>query len=108
MKRLILSYLANAYARFVTGVEVSDLTGGFKCYRRAVLEAIDLDAVRSSGYAFQIEMTYRAARKGFRIGEMPIIFVDRNIGVSKMSQRIVWEAAWMVWRLRWSSLLGRI
>jgi dolichol-phosphate mannosyltransferase len=108
MKRLILSYLANAYARFVTGVEVSDLTGGFKCYRRSVLEAIDLDAVRSSGYAFQIEMTYRAARKGFRIGEMPIIFVDRNIGVSKMSQRIVWEAAWMVWRLRWSSLLGRI
>jgi dolichol-phosphate mannosyltransferase len=108
MKRLILSYLANAYARFVTGIQVSDLTGGFKCYRRAVLEAIDLDAVRSSGYAFQIEMTYRAARKGFRIGEMPIIFVDRNVGVSKMSQRIVWEGAWMVWRLRLMRLLGRI
>ncbi len=107
MKRLILSYLANAYARLVTGIQVSDLTGGFKCYRRAVLEAVDLDAVRSSGYAFQIEMTYRAARKGFRIGEMPIIFVDRNVGMSKMSQRIVWEAAWMVWRLRLLGLLGR-
>jgi dolichol-phosphate mannosyltransferase len=108
MKRLILSYLANAYARVVTGVKVSDLTGGYRCYRRKVLESIDLDAVRSSGYAFQIEMTYRAVRKGFRIGEMPIIFVDRNIGVSKMSRRIVWEAAWMVWRLRMLGLLGRI
>jgi dolichol-phosphate mannosyltransferase len=108
MKRLVLSYLANAYARFVTRVPVSDLTGGYRCYRRQVLEAIDLDAVRSSGYGFQIEMVYRAARKGFRIGEMPIIFVDRNVGVSKMSKRIVWEAAWMVWRLRLQSLLGRL
>jgi dolichol-phosphate mannosyltransferase len=108
MKRLVLSYMANAYARLVTGIRVTDLTGGFKCYRRAVLEAVDLDAVRSSGYAFQIEMTYRAARKGFRIGEMPIIFVDRNVGVSKMSKRIVWEGAWMVWRLRLLTLLGRV
>jgi dolichol-phosphate mannosyltransferase len=108
MKRLVLSYLANAYARLATGVSVSDLTGGYRCYRRRVLESIDLEAVRSSGYAFQIEMTYRAARKGFRIGEMPIIFVDRNVGVSKMSKRIVWEAVWMVWRLRLLSLAGRI
>jgi dolichol-phosphate mannosyltransferase len=108
MHRLLLSYMANAYARLITGIRVTDLTGGYRCYRRRVLEAMDLDAVRSSGYAFQIEMTYRAARKGFRIGEMPIIFVDRNVGASKMSRRIVWEAAWMVWRLRLLSLLGRI
>ena len=100
MRRLVLSYAANAYARAVTGIDVSDLTGGFRCYRREVLEAIDLDDVRSSGYAFQIEMTVRAVRKGFRIAETPIIFVDRNVGVSKMSRRIVWEAVWMVWRLR--------
>ncbi len=108
MHRLLLSYLANAYARRITGIRVTDLTGGYRCYRRRVLEAVDLDAVRSSGYAFQIEMTYRAARRGFRIGEMPIIFVDRNVGASKMSRRIVWEAVWMVWRLRLLSLLGRI
>lgn len=108
MRRLVLSYAANAYARAVTGIDVSDLTGGFRCYRREVLEAIDLDDVRSSGYAFQIEMTVRAVRKGFRIAETPIIFVDRNVGVSKMSRRIVWEAVWMVWRLRLSTLLGRI
>ena len=108
MHRLLLSYMANAYARLITCIRVTDLTGGYRCYRRRVLEAVDLDAVRSSGYAFQIEMTYRAARKGFRIGEMPIIFVDRNVGASKMSKRIVWEAAWMVWRLRLLRLLGRI
>jgi dolichol-phosphate mannosyltransferase len=108
MKRLILSWLANAYARAVTGVRASDLTTGFRCYRREVLESIDLDAVRSSGYAFQIEMAVRAARRGFRIAEMPIIFVDRNVGVSKMSKRIVWEAVWMVWRLRLLSVTGRL
>jgi dolichol-phosphate mannosyltransferase len=108
MKRLILSYAANAYARFVTGVQVSDLTGGFRCYHRRVLEALDLESVRSSGYAFQIEMAYRTWRKGFRIAETPIIFIDRNVGVSKMSRRIVWEAAWMVWRLRLLTLLGRL
>ncbi|HEY7530272.1 MAG TPA: polyprenol monophosphomannose synthase [Gemmatimonadota bacterium] len=108
MKRLILSWLANAYARAVTGVRASDLTTGFRCYRREVLESIDLDAVRSSGYAFQIEMAVRAARRGFRIAETPIIFVDRNVGVSKMSKRIVWEAVWMVWRLRLLSVTGRL
>ncbi|MFN2433245.1 MAG: polyprenol monophosphomannose synthase [Gemmatimonadota bacterium] len=108
MRRLILSYAANAYARAVTGIDSSDLTGGFRCYRREVLEAVDLGSVRSSGYAFQIEMTYRAARRGFRVRETPIIFVDRNVGQSKMSRRIIWEAAWMVWRLRLWSLLGRI
>ena len=108
MKRLVLSYVANAYARFATGIRVSDMTGGFRCYRREVLEGIDFASVRSSGYAFQIEMIYRAARKGFRIGEMPIIFVDRNVGMSKMSKRIVWEAAWRVWKLRLSGLLGQI
>ena len=108
MKRLILSWLANAYARWVTGVRVSDLTTGFRCYRGEVLECVDLDAVRSTGYAFQIEMAFRAVRKGFRIAETPIIFVDRNVGVSKMSKRIVWEAAWMVWRLRALALAGRL
>ena len=107
MQRLVLSYLANMYARWVTGVRCSDLTGGFRCYRREVLEAIDLDSVHSNGYSFQIEMVYRAQRKGFRVGEMPIIFVDRNVGVSKMSKKIVWEAVWMVWRLRLRSLIGK-
>jgi dolichol-phosphate mannosyltransferase len=107
MSRLILSYAANIYARQVTGLPFDDLTGGFKCFRRGVLESIDLDAVRSNGYAFQIEMTYRAWKKGFRIVEIPITFVDRSEGVSKMSKRIVREAIWMVWRLRWWSLTGK-
>jgi dolichol-phosphate mannosyltransferase len=107
MSRLILSYAANIYARRVTGMPFDDLTGGFKCFRRGVLESIDLGAVRSNGYAFQIEMTFRAWRKGFRIVEIPITFVDRSEGVSKMSKRIVREAIWMVWRLRWWSMTGR-
>ncbi|HWP39200.1 MAG TPA: polyprenol monophosphomannose synthase [Gemmatimonadales bacterium] len=108
MGRLLLSYFANIYARKVTGLRVFDATGGFKCFRRRVLEAIDLDAVRSNGYAFQIEMSFRAARKGFRIVEIPILFVDRADGTSKMSGTIVREAIWMVWRLRLWALLGRI
>jgi dolichol-phosphate mannosyltransferase len=108
MGRLLLSYFANIYARKVTGLRVFDATGGFKCFRRRVLEAIDLDAVRSNGYAFQIEMSFRAARKGFRIVEIPILFVDRADGTSKMSGSIVREAIWMVWRLRLWALLGRI
>jgi len=108
MSRLILSYAANIYARQVTGLPFDDLTGGFKCFRRGVLDAIDLDAVRSNGYAFQIEMTYRAWKKGFRIAEIPITFVDRSEGESKMSKRIVREAIWMVWRLRWWSLRGKV
>jgi dolichol-phosphate mannosyltransferase len=108
MGRLLLSYFANRYARVVTGLSLSDSTGGFKCFRRRVLATVDLDAVRSGGYAFQIEMTFRAARKGFRITEIPIVFVDRTDGVSKMSGAIVREAVWMVWRLRLMALVGRL
>ncbi len=107
MTRLILSYGANVYARVVTGLPLFDATGGFKCFRRQVLEAIDLDRVRSNGYAFQIEMSFRAWKRGFRIAEIPIVFVDRTEGESKMSGRIVREAVWMVWRLRWWALTGR-
>jgi dolichol-phosphate mannosyltransferase len=106
--RLILSFSANVYARAVTGLPVFDATGGFKCFRREVLAALDLDDVRSNGYAFQIEMSFRAWRQGFRIAEVPIVFVDRTEGESKMSGRIVREAVWMVWRLRWWALTGRL
>jgi dolichol-phosphate mannosyltransferase len=108
MSRLFLSYSANIYARHVTGLQVFDATGGFKCFRRRVLEAIDLSDVRSNGYAFQIEMTFRAWKKGFRIVEIPIVFVDRTEGSSKMSKRIVREAVWMVWRLRWWGMRGKV
>ncbi len=108
MSRLLLSYFANIYARVVTGLRLYDATGGFKCFRREVLEAIDLGSVRSNGYAFQIEMSFRAWRTGFRIREIPIVFVDRTDGTSKMSGAIVREAVWMVWRLRLQALLGRL
>lgn len=108
MSRLLLSYFANVYARVVTGLRVRDLTGGFKCFRREVLEAIALDEVRSNGYAFQIEMTFRASRHGFSISEVPIIFADRELGQSKMSKSIVREAVWMVPKLRWMALTGRL
>ncbi|MEO8334221.1 MAG: polyprenol monophosphomannose synthase [bacterium] len=108
MTRLILSYCANIYARAVTGLDLWDATGGFKCFRRSVLEAIDLDDVRSNGYAFQIEMSFRAWKKKFRIAEIPIVFVDRSEGTSKMSKKIVREAVWMVWRLRWWALTGAV
>ncbi len=108
MARLVLSYGANIYARIVTGHKLWDATGGFKCFRRRVLEAIDLDRVHSNGYAFQIEMSLRASKKGFRIKEIPIVFVDRIDGTSKMSGRIVREAIWMVWRLRLQSILRRL
>jgi dolichol-phosphate mannosyltransferase len=108
MTRLILSFFANFYARAVTGLPLEDSTGGFKCLRRSVLEAVDLNAVRSNGYAFQIEMSFRVWKKGFRIVEIPIVFVDRTEGESKMSRKIVREAVWMVWRLRWLALTGRI
>jgi dolichol-phosphate mannosyltransferase len=107
LSRLILSYSANVYTRLITGLPVRDATGGFKCFRRRALEAVNLDGVKSDGYSFQIEMSYKIWRKGFRIVEIPITFVDRRAGVSKMNQRIVWEAAWMVWRLRLMDLLGR-
>ncbi|HEU5049101.1 MAG TPA: polyprenol monophosphomannose synthase [Gemmatimonadales bacterium] len=108
ISRLLLSLGANQYARMVTGLPVSDSTGGFKCFRREVLEAIDFSRVRSNGYAFQIEMSYRAWRKGFRIVEIPIVFTDRVEGQSKMSKRIVREAVWMVWSLRLRSILGKL
>ena len=106
--RLILSYFANVYARAVTGLPVWDATGGFKCFRKEVLTSIDLDDVRSNGYAFQIEMSFRAWKQGFRIVEIPIVFVDRTEGQSKMSGTIVREAVWMVWRLRLWALTGRV
>lgn len=106
--RLLLSYFANMYARVVTGLPVADATGGFKCFRREVLEAIDLSRVESEGYAFQIEMSLRAWKKGFKLGEIPIVFADRDIGESKMSRKIIWEAVWRVWRLRFLDLIGRL
>jgi len=108
MGRLLLSYFANIYARVVTGLHLYDATGGFKCFRRRVLEGVALDRVRSNGYAFQIEMSFRAWRKGFRVVEIPIVFTDRADGTSKMSGAIVREAVWMVWRLRLMALLGRV
>jgi len=108
IERLLLSYFGNAYARAVTGMPVRDMTGGFKCWRRAALEAVDLARVRSNGYAFQIEMTYRAWRKGMRIRELPIIFADRTIGESKMTKRISVEAFWIVWWLKMRDLRGKL
>ncbi|HEY7752020.1 MAG TPA: polyprenol monophosphomannose synthase [Ignavibacteriaceae bacterium] len=106
MRRLLLSYFANVYTRIITGLPVKDATGGYKCFRREVLEAIDLDKVKSNGYAFQIEMTFKAWKKGFRVKEISIIFIDRVKGTSKMSRKIVREAITMVWKLRIRSLLG--
>ncbi|MBN1448798.1 MAG: polyprenol monophosphomannose synthase [Bacteroidetes bacterium] len=108
MKRLLLSYFANQYTRIVTGLPVRDATGGFKCFRIEVLKAIDLDRVHSNGYSFQIEMSFKAWKKGFRIHEIPIIFMDRRVGISKMSKKIVREAVTMVWRLRFQSIVGKI
>lgn len=108
MGRLMLSYCANIYARWITGLRIWDLTGGFKCFRRRVLEAIDLSRVRSNGYAFQIEMSVRAWRKKFKLVEIPIVFVDRTEGQSKMNRSIVREAIWMVPRLRLQVWFGRI
>jgi len=106
MRRLLLSYFANIYTRLITGLPIEDATGGFKCFRRKVLESINFDDVKSNGYAFQIEITYKAWRKGFKVGEIPIIFVDRTMGHSKMSKKIVREAVFMVWKLRIKSILG--
>ncbi len=108
LSRLILSVGANHYTRIVTGMPLYDATGGFKCFRREVLESLPLDSIVSDGYSFQIEVNYHTWKRKFRIVEIPIVFSDRLIGTSKMSRRIVWEAAFMVWRLRFASLLGRI
>jgi dolichol-phosphate mannosyltransferase len=108
MPRLLLSYFANFYARVVTGLPVADATGGYKAFRRDVLASIPLDRVESEGYAFQIEMSLRAWKKGYRIGEIPIVFVDRTLGESKMSKKIIREAVWKVWKLRVLTLFGRL
>ena len=108
ISRLLLSLGANQYARWITGLPLTDSTGGFKCFRRRVLEAIDLERVRSNGYSFQIEMSFRAWKKGFRLSEIPIVFTDRVEGQSKMNKRIVREAIWMVWWLRLKALGGRL
>lgn len=102
VSRQLLSQGGSLYARTILGVKVRDLTGGFKCFNRRVLEAIDLDAVQSSGYAFQIELTYRALKKGFTVKEVPIVFEDRRVGHSKMSKKIFLEAVTMVWKLRFT------
>ncbi len=108
LRRLMLSYSANVYTRLVTGLSIMDCTSGFKCFRRTLLERIDLDRIRSDGYSFQIEMHFRCAELGARICEVPIIFIDRRAGQSKMSKRIVREAVLMVWKLKLGSLLRRI
>ena len=107
MGRLLLSYYANVYARFVTGVPVADLTGGYKAFRAHVLQAIPLERVESEGYSFQIEMSFRAWKRSFRICEIPIVFVDRTLGESKMSKGIFWEAVFKVWKLRLQALFGK-
>jgi len=108
INRLLLSYFANVYTRFMLGLPLHDATGGFKCYRRTVLEAIDLGRIHSNGYAFQIEMSYKAWKKGFRLTEIPIVFHDRRSGQSKMSRAIVYEAIFMLWKLRFQSMMNRL
>ncbi len=108
MRRLLLSFFASVYTRLITGMPVRDATGGFKCFRKQVLEAINLDRVKSNGYSFQIEMTFKAYAKGFKIKEIPIVFIDRVKGKSKMSKKIVREAVVMVWKLRIQSIFKRL
>ena len=108
MARLLLSFFASVYTRIITGMPIKDATGGFKCFRRKVLEAIDLDKVKSNGYSFQIEMTFKAYCKGFKIKEIPIVFIDRVKGKSKMSKKIVREAVTMVWKLRLQHMFGKL
>lgn len=108
LSRLILSYGAGVYTRAITRLPVYDVTAGFKCYHRRVLEALDLHRVKSNGYSFQVEMKYRAWRNGFRLVEVPIVFTERTEGQSKMSRAIVYEAAWKVWELRLRSLTGKL
>ena len=108
LRRLMLSYFASVYTRAITGLRLSDCTSGFKCFRREVLQSIDLEKIRSDGYSFQIEMNYRCHERGFRIGEVPIIFIDRHAGTSKMSRQIVLEAVVMVWKLKIGSILRKL
>jgi dolichol-phosphate mannosyltransferase len=106
IRRLILSFGANLYTKIVTGMPLSDATGGFKCFRRTTLEMIELDRIGSDGYGFQIEMNFQCWRRNLKIREIPIVFVDRQMGASKLSRRIVWEAIWLVWRLAFSRWFG--
>ncbi|MFM8771526.1 MAG: polyprenol monophosphomannose synthase [Candidatus Kapaibacterium sp.] len=106
MSRLLLSWFANLYTRIITGMPIADATGGFKCFRAKVLRGIDLTKIRSNGYAFQIEMNYKAWRGGARINEIPIVFTDRVSGVSKMSKNIVYEAAFLVWKLKLGTIFS--
>ena len=108
LRRLILSYGANIYTRIITGIPLKDSTGGYKCFRRKVLENIDLNKIHSEGYAFQIEMNYKTWKKGFRIIEIPIIFMDRTEGKSKMSRKVVREAILIVWKLRLLDFLKKL
>ena len=108
MRRLILSYMANRYAKYVIGLPVLDATAGFKCFKKEVLEAIDLKSIKSEGYSFQIEMNFNTWIKGFKIKEIPIVFTDRTVGKSKMTRKIIYEAAWMVIKLRLKKMFGRI
>lgn len=108
IRRLILSYTASLYTRIITGMPIKDTTGGYKCFKRNVLESIDLEKIHSNGYAFQIEMNYKAWKKGFKITELPITFVDRTHGTSKMSKKIVYEAVLLVWKLKLQSLLNKL
>lgn len=108
LKRLLLSYFASIYVRVITGMTIKDPTGGFKCFRREVLENIDLDKIISDGYSFQVEMNFRTWVKNYRIKEIPIVFTDRQNGTSKMSKKIVKEAIWMVWYLRILRVIGKL
>ena len=108
LRRLMLSYFANIYSRTITGIPVKDCTGGFKCFRRAVLESINLNNIKSNGYSFQIEMNYKAWKHGFKVIEIPIIIVDRIFGHTKMSKSVIVEAVFMVWKLRLRSMFGKL
>ena len=108
MSRLLISFFGSWYARFVTRLPVRDATGGFNCWRREVMESLDFSRIESNGYTFQIELKLRAWRKGFSLTEIPIIFEERESGESKMSKRIVREAIWNVWKLRFLDLIGRL
>lgn len=106
--RLILSYCANIYTRVITGLKVKDTTAGFMCYRVSALSKIDLDKVKSNGYSFQIEMKFKFYKKGFKITEIPILFIDRRAGHSKMSKKVVYEAYFLVWKLKFKSIFGKL
>jgi len=108
LRRLILSYVANVYTRMVTGLKVMDTTAGFMCYRVTALKQINLDDLKSNGYSFQIEMKFKFYKKGFKIIEVPILFIDRREGESKMSRKVVYEAYFLVWKLKLKSLFGKL